>query len=513
MAIRNYNFERHGIVKLACVNYINANHRFPSFAELRSFEDTNAIYEHDMIYYNALISDDEIKQMIGKLKIDKIETASKEENWDKEYNKIVKRILKIRDASHCVYISDIIDDIETSSLPNSEKKTLRQELSKELCVYMPFAKYVDDSFFFRLDLLCKKSERSDLGIGECEDLIEIWSELNNHLRQRLGKMKAKRYITSTNQAHFLAVFNKRYKFKSIEQRLKSTIKQKKKQTIQSQPPQPPKPSQSNGTGNTGSAGPTSAGNTPPTLQPPQKRNMEVAAEWDDVTFHNGWLEIRLDGGLLHEECRCNESYNEVKDEIKNRLGNIVVKYDGYGNPSIDNICLDKAIRELSKAYNPDEVYDIDDFWRMPRYEVAVRVNADSISCFLAERKQRYIKKLVDSQLPDYRLVPAKESLAHKSQVSSEEEYAFIFTLRGRMDNTLLLVYENLNQARASIVCEVYKSSYEDCLQVLFNHMADETIKNKRSSIQNGVRLGAQGMKSVKSVNHTEYVGDWFRNLY
>ena len=127
---------------------------------------------------------------------------------------------------------------------------------------------------------------------------------------------------------------------------------------------------------------------------------------------------------------------------------------------------------------------------------------------LQARKQKYLDNLIRMHIRNYKVVPAKEAIAHQSVETYTKEDAFIFTIPSLQRNCVNIVYENCNEARASIVCAVQETKYQACLQWLYNYMGNKDETNKREHIREAARLNCQGIIYFKSVNHTENTHDW-----
>lgn len=250
----------------------------------------------------------------------------------------------------------------------------------------------------------------------------------------------------------------------------------------------------------------------------------ITIDWKDITFMKNSIRIIIPQThqIITQRAICNDTYNRIKNYISATLPNIKAKLGIDGKYAlVEPIKLDIAIKRIQRNDDAPELFaqakqNYDRWDRRPTFENAIAfanlsINQDYLLRQLHARKQKYIETLIKKQSSSYKLIPAKESLAHTN--SKDEEYAFIFTIDNSLSRFVYIVYENLNIARASIVCKVEKEYYSDCLQALYNHMSDEQRINKRQEMQWHPRKLCRGMVSLKSVNHIESIYEWSKNLY
>lgn len=240
----------------------------------------------------------------------------------------------------------------------------------------------------------------------------------------------------------------------------------------------------------------------------------VTVDWKDITFHENIIRISTPifnkPILVKKSCR--RSYNTIKELLAEKLPEIIIEQIPDGTYKlVTSIELDSAVK-LIRRREAEELFN-DDAHHRPRLglkkALLIAEEQESLLRRLRERKQRFINYLISlhSKL-DYKVIPAVELLAHESSGSVMEEDAFIFTIPSRRTGCVCIVYENVNVARASLLFVVQKEKYMDCLQSIFNYMADEHIRNKRENLRARPTINASGVLSVYHVNHTEDMHDW-----
>ena len=117
---------------------------------------------------------------------------------------------------------------------------------------------------------------------------------------------------------------------------------------------------------------------------------------------------------------------------------------------------------------------------------------------------QFINYLIFQQHKEYKVVPMSESITHSN--ITFEEATFIFTTKS-WDNSLLLIIENVNPDRSTIIFKVYPNQYKDALQTVFDFMQSSLV-NKRSSIrEKSLTFSDCGIIEYWSCNHDSF-NDW-----
>lgn len=253
---------------------------------------------------------------------------------------------------------------------------------------------------------------------------------------------------------------------------------------------------------------------------------KIKIPWDNITFWNGKIAILIPNTKIRifYNTDCRASFNKIKSYIKSVLPDIYVFRNRQGDYQLYKpIKIENAIKIIKRdSKDVDDLYKrIDSEYRTwlnrPTFDGALKFSNNAsyqeyILKRLRNRKQEHIEALIKRQHPDYRLIPARESMAFESSESISEEEAFIFTLKTNYADKVLLVYENLNEARASIICAVRVANYMDCVRALYNHLGDNNIKNKREKLHRNPRRLCNGMYSIDMVAHTDPIYEWSRRI-
>lgn len=128
------------------------------------------------------------------------------------------------------------------------------------------------------------------------------------------------------------------------------------------------------------------------------------------------------------------------------------------------------------------------------------------SSYLKKYNSAYIDYLITLHSKNYRVVPCLEVLAHSDNDVSED--SFFFTVEyTKNEEYLILIMENVNPNRATLLFLVRKESYIKDLNEIYDFMSGMEV-NKRSTIKvNNARLKECGVVAFKAVNHG-YLYEW-----
>ena len=251
----------------------------------------------------------------------------------------------------------------------------------------------------------------------------------------------------------------------------------------------------------------------PVIEFPRKIE-ELVVPWSQIVFHDNVIRITDANGkfLLAPRENCRRSYNQIKEYIAEKLPLIVVIKNQDGKWALkEPVVFKNALKILRKRESEELIQEekykraLRSFASMEEY-LQYRQNQEHVLARLKEKKQEFLNYLIKCQIEDYKLVPAIEVVAHESSENAYEEDVFIFTIPYKSYRTgtdcVNIVYENINESRASIVCTVEKKNYSQALQSLFNFMNDENQKNKRSRLHQTLRL-SNTVRRLHVVNHTD----------
>lgn len=102
---------------------------------------------------------------------------------------------------------------------------------------------------------------------------------------------------------------------------------------------------------------------------------------------------------------------------------------------------------------------------------------------IQNKKSEYLEYLLDRQVKGLGVIKEKEKIIHNSSRDVIElEDAYIFTLLSKKSGNYIVVFENVNDSRASIICDVPISDYARYIATIISFMAKERIVNRREDL-------------------------------
>lgn len=245
----------------------------------------------------------------------------------------------------------------------------------------------------------------------------------------------------------------------------------------------------------------------------------VYVPWDTIEFCDGMVKFfsfRLNGALILKTrspfiINCKESkacYNHIRKHFANVLPHIRAYQKGSDIVGLESeLHILDAIRILQSKQNFVE-WDSDEsaIKFSTTFDKSINQDYDKILANLRLRKSAYFDYLIQSQIKVKNPVPCTELLIH-THGAGESEDAFIFSVKSLSGDEMKLVFENVNEARATIVFEIISNMYEKALRCVFDFMrSDEHNKRQRLHYKK-FNFKKHGITNYYFINHTT-VREW-----
>ena len=251
-------------------------------------------------------------------------------------------------------------------------------------------------------------------------------------------------------------------------------------------------------------------------------------QWEDIRFYDGYyifhpnLEgktvIRTIEPLKVLNFRCKKSFNYIIKYFKARLPKITYhitsdyRIELDNKPKFESVLVDLAKEQTRTQKEVKIEHNVRRIHRLGFSEAVERSKTLTAEDF-KRYKSKFIDFLADHQAIDRKIVPATESISHSS--GSFDEECFMFTIESFSGN-LIVVVENVNPDRATILFEVGRGSYMLSLHTIYDYIQSDRI-NKRSTIRgNDVRFRDAGVICYDTFKHDQFhdwkirIQKWFR---
>ena len=242
-------------------------------------------------------------------------------------------------------------------------------------------------------------------------------------------------------------------------------------------------------------------------------------DWKDINFQNGkytFFPHKRPKGLKPltvKDYMSLECYNYIRNYFEQKLPEISWKYNKKTKEIfiIDEVKLKKAIlmivqeHKQAKIEKRDIIKDDKKGGLTISFTTAWSKALTMSPSSFKKYKSKFIDYLVSKQLEEYRIVPLNESFDYKDACTYTET-AFLFSL-DMPNNYAMIVLENVNPNRSTLLFYAKKSMYMDVLKAIHSFMQGTTY-NKRSELRSkGLSFEGYGITGYSSINHEEF-SDW-----
>lgn len=259
---------------------------------------------------------------------------------------------------------------------------------------------------------------------------------------------------------------------------------------------------------------------------------EWILDWECVTFKNDIFVVKPPKNkdvkflpLTVYKPGVKESYNYLRKYLNDRITSISCTVENLKLTINDKISLDDAIAKFAVISNQRPIFSSDIAFQtrtspmQMSFKQALSKAQQMTPAEFKKYKSEFINFLLKKQSDKYKVIPCLERLAHTDNDMIEE--AFIFSLK---ENTgrYLIVYENVNPDRSTLLFEVEEKDYELSVQSIYDFLQSAEI-NKRSNLRGrNIELKEANVKRFRSINHDsswkysiksclEY--NWISNFY
>ena len=259
-----------------------------------------------------------------------------------------------------------------------------------------------------------------------------------------------------------------------------------------------------------------------------KAGIEVRAtrdfelDWDTIEFNEGYLVIHhknkagnspypFEFDDLHvTNPKSRPSFNYLKSYLKQKAFTLQAYVKILKNELvlIDSVKLDSVFVFLKKLAN-DTILDDDD--PTQKYHSIASMSFEQSQSKASQMtpemfrkyKSKFIDFLVSKQSNRYLISPCSEYVVHTNQEDVED--GFFFTIQSGASH-VVIVFENLNPDRATLLFRVQSARYKESLRAIYNYLTSD-LTNKRLAIrQNKLKIEGTGIEYYSGCNHDFYSG-------
>lgn len=238
---------------------------------------------------------------------------------------------------------------------------------------------------------------------------------------------------------------------------------------------------------------------------------EWILDWECVTFKKDSLVVKppKNGNvkfmpLTVHKPGVKESYNYLGKYLNDRITSIRCTVENMKLTINDTISFDEAIVKFAVISNQSPILSTDNVYQtrtsqmQMSFKQALSKAQQMTPVEFAKYKSEFINFLLMKQSDKYKVIPCLERLAHTDNDIIEE--AFMFSLKEKTGR-YLIVYENVNADRSTLLFEVEEKDYDLTVQSIYDFLQSAEI-NKRSNLRSrNIELKEANVRRFKSINH------------
>lgn len=254
---------------------------------------------------------------------------------------------------------------------------------------------------------------------------------------------------------------------------------------------------------------------PYNLTIPGQKSITWILDWDCVEFKQNHIvvtppkdkSVQFNTTTIHTPNSI-EAFNYLKDYLKERLSPIHCTIKGKSLEIFDQIRFNEALRLFIKSYKQNGIsigsQSRPHSNRQNSFDNALAQSNKMTEEEFFKYKSEYINYLVGIQSKKHKIIPCVESLSHTT--GDTYEYAFIFTAKCK-NGDFLIVHENVNPARSTILFVVKKNGYDDSIRLIYDFLHSAEI-NKRSNIrEKNLKIDNPNIVKYASIDHN-FISEW-----
>lgn len=237
-------------------------------------------------------------------------------------------------------------------------------------------------------------------------------------------------------------------------------------------------------------------------------------DWDYVEFFDGYFIIHSPNPnqlqftpLKVNSPRALASFNYIKKYIKEKVPAIFCSVYASKLHITSPILIDDAIMTIYKIARQNGlslyIKESKEALEPESYKKALVKATEMTPEDFKKYKSKYIDFLVTKQSPNHKILPCIERLAHS--YGELKEHAFLFSINCK-NNNYLIVHENVNPDRATLLFLVSNDSYDRNIVSIYDFLQGSDI-NKRSGIREGSLRCYSGIITYKSIDHDD-INSW-----
>lgn len=213
----------------------------------------------------------------------------------------------------------------------------------------------------------------------------------------------------------------------------------------------------------------------------RKHNIELSLEkvtikvdWTYVCFADGYLVLLASENKSFKVLygRSRKSFNSLKDRLAEKIEPIEVIINGLGKTELVN---SSFIEEVFDFLEVSEIMHVNP--QKIEFEKLQRISPKTSCLFVTQDKSPYIKWLCQHHLNDRKIIPIIEIKKLYHRLVYEDGFLFIIE-DPDFSNGLIVVWESVNEDRATYVFPVMNDRVDDLCQRIYNFAYSDVVHKR-----------------------------------
>lgn len=219
-----------------------------------------------------------------------------------------------------------------------------------------------------------------------------------------------------------------------------------------------------------------------------------------VTFLDGFIDVKHPNSQVVERIPCKQSktaLDKVTPYLKRKLPFLWVEAQhGRILKIINSTLLNEVIGILdNKSSAPDMLLSAK---RRKQYQ---RMSNDELRREIKKYKSQYLDYLSERQDDKFKLLYCIERKTHQT-VNEAIEDSFIFTVK--VDRLIVIVHENLDVNRSSIVFYIKPQMYETAIKKIHSFFASDIVNKRQLIASNNIHFKDSGIVAIERIMHNDF---------
>ena len=240
---------------------------------------------------------------------------------------------------------------------------------------------------------------------------------------------------------------------------------------------------------------------------------EKIFSWDNIIFYDGRVEINDEHHTVVGVYYISASkwaFNSLKLHFKLKFSDLEIQVVKGKVVFNDEKKFIDVITSVTTSKNPTFIPDLELTPKKQVIQYFKNASNDEIKNYILELKQRYLTYLCAKHKDKFRI---RYTIERRVTYESETEYvenAFLFTI-SEASRYIILVYENAEDSRSSIVFHVRSEQYDQAVNNICNYFTSNECNKRETLAEYYVAFKGSGIIKYQRIYHNDF-NSWKKTI-